>query len=364
MSLTSNDSTKETSRRAGSRAGKAVTLEMVAKSVGITKTAASYALSGKNEVSEATRARVLQAARELGYRPNPHAQRLSSGLCKGMVGIYSSLLDLGVATLFVSELHNHLQNQGCEAPIYTYGHYRGVEGDYRQLLNALCRQRPEGIICNGATQNGKPLETDILEEYQSIGGTVVCVHSSLPGLECDHVIFDRDENTYQAAKVLLEAGHRDIGFCTYGVRNDDEPRRSGFLRALAEYNITPQDQWFFEAEERETGGVLLAEQFLGLEKRPTGLCIVNDTQAATFVHQLSRAGMSVPDDVSVVSLDGLPAAEYGLVRLTSVSHPFREMAATATEWMKERLHKTYTGEPRKIAYAGEVIERESVRNLN
>lgn len=362
MSLTSKESTnQETPKRSRSRAGKAVTLEMVAKSVGITKTAASYALSGKNEVSEATRAKVLQAARELGYRPNPHAQRLSSGLCKGMVGIYSSKLDLGVATLFVSELHSHLQKQGCEAPVYTYGHYRGVEGDYRQLLNSLCRQRPEGIICNGFSLPGDVI--DILEEYQRIGGTLVCVHSSLPGLECDQVIFDREENTYQAAKILLEAGHREIGFCTYGVRNTQEPRRSGFLRALAEYNVAPQDEWFFEAEERETGGVLLSEQFLKMKKRPTGLCIVNDTQAATFVHQLCRAGLKVPEDVSVVSLDGLPAAEYGLVRLTSVSHPFREMAATAAVWMNERLHKIYTGAPRRTSYAGEVVMRESVRNL-
>lgn len=363
MSLASkNSKTGQSQARRRPRAGKAVTLEMVAKSVGITKTAASYALSGKNEVSEATRARVLQAARELGYRPNPHAQRLSSGLCRDMVGIYSSKLDLGVATLFVSELHNFLQKQGYEAPVYTYGHYRGVEGDYRQLLSALCRQRPEGIICNSF--NLTEIALDVLEEYQGIGGTIVCVHGTLPGLECDQVVFDRAENTYLAAKVLLEAGHRDIGFCTYGVRNSQEARRSGFSRALAEYGIAPREEWFFEAQERETGGVLLAEQFLSLAKRPTGLCIVNDTQAATFVHQLSRAGMRIPDDVSIVSLDGLPAAEYGLVRLTSVSHPFREMAATATEWMGERLQKIYSGEPRLATYAGEVVERESVRRLD
>src|SRR5690606_4585292 len=96
---------------------KTVTLEHVAEAAGITKAAASYALTGKPEVSEATRKRVLKIAKELGYQPNLHAQRLSSGICRGMVGLFSLDLDWGVATQIVSDLHRELHQIGFDSPV-------------------------------------------------------------------------------------------------------------------------------------------------------------------------------------------------------------------------------------------------------
>jgi LacI family repressor for deo operon, udp, cdd, tsx, nupC, and nupG len=107
----------------------------------------------------------------------------------------------------------------------------------------------------------------------------------------------------------------------------------------------------------------LAEEFIALKNRPTALCIVNDTQAATCVHQLLRAGMKIPEDVSVISLDGLAASEFGMVRLTTVTQPVEEMAFKAVKFMVERLRQGYQGTPRKVIFSGELIERESVMRL-
>lgn len=345
---------------------KAVTLEHVAEAAGITKAAASYALTGKPEVSEKTRKRVLQIAKDLGYQPNLHAQRLSSGICRGMVGLFSLDLDLGIATEMISDLHRELHQIGFDSPVYTYGiskeskDSKKMNADAVHLLETLCQQRPEGMICSTWKLPDEALPT--LAKYQKGRGTLVTVRQETT-LECDQVIFNREQNTYIATQHLLQMGHREIGFCDFNAQKLDDPRSHGFVRALQEYNVKPNPSWLFQTDSRELGGQRLAEEFMTLKKRPTALCIVNDTQAATCVHQLMRAGLKVPEDVSVISLDGLAASEFGMVRLTTVTQPVTKMAAQAVKFMLERLRENNQDDPRKAIFSGELIVRESVLQI-
>jgi len=353
-------------KRARNPLSKTVTLEHVANAAGITKAAASYALTGKPEVSESTRKRVLQIAKELGYQPNLHAQRLSSGICRGMVGLFSLDLDMGVATYLVSDLHRELHQLGFDSPVYTYGisqeskDSKEQNSDAVHLLETLCQQRPEGMICSTWRLPASALPA--LAKYQKGRGTLVTVRQETQ-LECDQVIFDRKQNTYLATRHLLEMGHRQIGFCDFNARVPSDPRTRGFTAAFHEFNIEPNPAWMFQTDSREIGGVRLAEEFLALQKRPTALCIVNDTQAAACVHQLLRAGVKVPEDVSVISLDGLAASEFGMVKLTTVTQPIAEMATQAVQFMLERLRGDNRDDPRKAIFSGELVIRESVMRL-
>jgi len=359
--MSSANSSEAPKRRLRSSRSNTVTLEHVAEAAGITKAAASYALTGKREVSESTRKRVLQIAKELGYRPNLHAQRLSSGICRGMVGLFSLRLEMGVITQLISDLHQGLHQAGFDSPLYTYGISKDLQLDAEHLLQTLCQQRPEGIICN--TWDLPESAIDLLEKYQKNRGTLVTVRQECR-LECDQVIFDRVQNTYLATQYLLEMGHRNIGFCDFHALETTDPRTRGFVNALDERNIKPNPEWMFQTDSREIGGMRLAKEFLALSDRPSAMCIVNDTQAATFVHQLMRAGLNVPEDVSVISLDGLEASEYGMVRLTTVTQPVNKMANVAVEFMLDRTRRNNQDTPRKAVYSGELIERESVRRLS
>lgn len=335
------------------------TLADVARCAGVTKSTASFAFSGKRKISDATKDRIFAVARELGYKPNPHAQRLGAGRAAKLVGLFALTLD-HMAWKTMSQLHHDLAAEGYEAPLYTYGYSLEGPPDHEALLFTMCSQLPEGIICNTAKLVSEDYR--VLEEYQRKGGALVCMHSEMP-LDCDQVIFDREENTWLAAKYLLDAGHRDIGFCMFDAADLSQPRSRGFARALCEFGVKLNPHWLFEAGHDEEGGAMLAEKFLKLKKRPSALCIVNDMQAATFVHKMLRAGVRVPEDVSVVSLDDMPAARHGMVALTAVTQPWPEMAGVSVEFLLQRMQQTAPPEPRKVVYAGEVIERESVLRL-
>jgi DNA-binding LacI/PurR family transcriptional regulator len=219
---------------------KTPTLKDVAGRLGMHKSTVSLALSGKGTISAETRQQVLSAAHELGYEPNPIAQRLASGNGASMVCIFSGVLDVGLATEKILLIQKALAARSLEVPIYTC--YDPVSagnkndlGDGRSQaaqVRQLCRQRPRAVIC--AAQRVHPAVLTELETYQSNGGIVVAYDTPV-SLACDRVIFDREDNAYRAARHVLEQGHRRIGIAMSeivgGARDPQGYRLNGFRRA-------------------------------------------------------------------------------------------------------------------------------------
>ncbi len=342
---------------------KAMTLEDLASAIGMSRASVSRAFTGKGRISPQTREKVLQSARELGYQPNPHAQRLAGGRALNTVGLFSLGLDYGVTTEKIKIIQQLLSEQGFHVPLYAYSSYSSVTSVRQvELMSSLRQQQPRAIICAN-----RGLEPDALEQlklYHDEGGIVVCYDYPVE-LDCDQVIFDREDNNYQATQHLLEMGHKKIGLYMEGdvKPNAQSPitgsRVRGFERALQRNNLSLNSDWMFCGSGGEDGGALLAQQFLALPDRPTGMCIVNDRSAVTFVNELQRAGMRVPDEVSVVSHDDQPIARYCSVPLSSATHPSQEIAEAVVEMLSSRFAGSYEGEAQHKWVRGTFIERES-----
>lgn len=339
----------------------------VAEALGMHKSTVSQALSGKGTISASTRDRVRRVARELGYAPNPLAQRLAHGQSHSLVCLVSGLLDVGLATEKVLLIQKALNARSLEVPIYTLGG-PGAEGGQSQAtrIEQLCRQRPRAIICAASVSDPAVLRD--LEAYQHAGGIIVSYDSPMP-LICDQVVFDREDNAYQGARHLLEAGHRRIGLAvstmaawSAGASSLPIPntqRMNGFQRALAEYGVALRPEWYFAATTYEKGGMAMARQFLQMNERPTALCIVNDYVALGFMVEALKAGVRVPEQVSLVSYDDQPVAECCPVPLTAVSHPADQIAAAVVELLSERLAGSQEP-PRTVTIRGKLTPRQSV----
>jgi len=339
------------------------------------KSTVSLALSGKGTISAETRKRVLSVARELGYEPNPHAQRLAHGLGTSMVCIFSGVLDVGLATEKILLVQKALTARSLEVPIYTCSGFGGsVEDGESQAaqVRQLCRQRPRAIVC--AVQRLHPAVFRELSAYQDAGGIVVSYDTPVPVL-CDQVVFDRDDNAYRAAKHLLEQGHRKIGLGMSQVPSADvaldsppsfgDPqsyRLRGFRRALEEFGVPFRDEWFFKNATYEKGGADMAREFLSLEDRPTGLCIVNDYVALAFMVEVMRAGVRIPEDLSLVGHDNQPITAYCPVPLTSMTQPTDRIARAAVDLLMQRVAGDVSDEalPRTVTITGELVTRASV----
>jgi DNA-binding LacI/PurR family transcriptional regulator len=344
------------------------TIHDVARAAGIHKSTVSVALSGKGNLSASTRARVLAVARELGYEPNPLAQRLAHGQSDSRVCLISGGLDVGLATAKILMVQQALTAQGLEAPIYTFSDPgRGTGLPFAEQIELLRRQRPRALILSAQMMGQDAFQA--LERYQAGGGVVISY--DLPvSLTCDQVVFDREDNAYQAARHLLERGHRRIGLGMSGAvpwQHGSAPaasahRLSGFRRALEEWGVPLREEWLFANQTYETGGAEMARHFLALRERPTGVCIVNDYVALAFMAEVMRAGVRIPDDVSVVGHDNQPIAAYCPVPLTSATQPTGEIAQTVIDLLLARLASP-ADPPRMVTIRGEITLRQSVAQL-
>lgn len=334
------------------------TLQDVADALGMHKSTVSLALSGKGNLAASTRVLIRARAAQMGYEPNPLAQRLAGG-GQAPVCLFSGTLDAGLVTEKILRIQNALSQRGLEAPLYT-----APEDAQVALLSSLCRQKPRAVVCYVARSSEEIF--GVLENYQRGGGTVICYDMAVP-LTCDRIVFDREDNAYLAARYLLERGHRKLGIGMSslspviggGERDPLAARLRGFQRALAEFDVPYRPEWLFLNPTYERGGAAMASQFLALSDRPTGLCVVNDYVALALMTELLRAGLRLPEDVSVVGHDDQPIAAYCPVPLTSATQPVERIADAVVERLIARLGGD-ASDPQTVLVRGELIERASV----
>lgn len=344
---------------------KPVTISDVARAVGLSKTTVSTALTGNGRLSDETRELVRREAAKLGYEADFYAQGLRKKR-NDVVGFFSPDIDLGVATLKMHAIWRLLDERGYTVPVLAYGNRAG--GQYleqEKLLADLRRQKPRAMLCNTSNLQSEMAQEE-LRRYLQEGGIAVC-YDWPTKVDVDTVLFDRQHNTYLATRHLLKAGHREIGTCFPWHRYSAASRAAGFAQAMNEAGVEIRQEWSLTVDyqmQSELEAVALAERFLKLRERPTAMCIVNDHLANTFATCLARAGVRVPNDLSIVSHDNLPIAEHGNVRLTSVSHPYEQIAQSAVEMLDSRLSGRYDGPPRCEVVRGQLFERDSIHVLN
>ena len=340
------------------------TIHDVADALGMHMSTVSLALSGKGNVSAATRARVLAVAQELGYEPNPLAQRLARGHQNDLICLFTGDLDTGLTAAKVLAIRQRLNERGLDAPIYVCAGRAGVAESAQALeVRQLRKQRPRAIVCASHRLDNSVLRE--LAAYQQDGGTVVSYDSEIP-LTCDRVLFDREESAYRTARYLLERGHRRIGLGIAAVPRPlagtpfepERTRLAGFRRALEEAGVSFREEWVFQGPPFERGGAEIARRFLALRERPTALCLVNDYLALAFMAEVLRAGVRIPEDLSLVGHDNQPVADFCPVPLTSMTHPVEEIADAVTQLLQE-LIRDGAAPPRTVTSHGELVIRSS-----
>lgn len=341
-----------------------VTMADVAREVGVTKMTVSFALNGTGRVSEETRQMVLDVAHRLGFEPNPHAQNLSNGRSQNTIGLFALWFDLGTGTQKLQLIQSVLNRRGFDVPMYGIGLHDSHDEDAQAAaLATMRRQQPLALVC--FTQQLRPRALMELRRYQDEGGILVSYDYPVD-LDCDTVLFDREDNTYQAAKHLLELGHRRIGYGDHGFALPQSARVRGLRRALKEFGGEWSDEWLLEGrypQDYATGGYALAAEYLKLRERPTALCIVNDYAALVFMAELQRAGIRCPQDVSIVGHDDYDMSRHAAIPLTTVSHPSKAIAHQVAQLLLSRLDGIHHGEPRLEEVRGELIVRESTAPL-
>ena len=303
-----------------------VTQEDVARAAGVSRAIVSYVLNnGPRKVSEETRARVLKAIDDLGYRPNQHAQRLKLGMGAALnsIGIVAGgkgfdLLERPYYTVILAGLFDGAHQMRQQIRFFTF--FENLKDPvffnkniHREEISSLILIHPKLILDD--PEHDKTLR-HMIERVDNI----LCLETSIYNLPS--LVVDLAAAAQMATEHLISLGHQKIGFLS--LRDE---RDQGYQRALLMHNI-PFDPSLVRSVAGEKMIASATTQAIDLiESRPdlTALVASNDESAIAAMAVLRDHGLTVPDDVAVASIDNIELA--GVVRpaLTTVNIPRRDM---------------------------------------
>ncbi len=303
---------------AASPSQKRVTRQDVARYAQVSTAVVSYALNGgPKPIAAATRERVLEAVRVLGYRPNAAARTLRRGL-SDMIG------------LIVPDIRNPYYAELCHAVEVAAAKHGLVlliintldeSRDLSRNIMGLSSRQVDGVII------ASELSPDDAVLVRSQGIPAVLMNqfvnvSQLPSFGVDYRLGAKD-----AVNHLIGHGHRSIAFL--GGDSPTDGRELGWADALAEAGL-PRGPEIHEPWTRE-GGFVAGQRLASVASAVTAAFVSSDQQAVSVLAALRTAGVRVPEDMAIVSFDGSLEGEYCAPPLTSMRQPIDEIAVDAVE---------------------------------
>jgi DNA-binding LacI/PurR family transcriptional regulator len=325
-----------------------VTIKEIAQRLGLNPSSVSRALSGSDQVSEETRQRVMQVARELNYSPNLMAQSLV-GAAHNLIGC----MVLEFTNPFYIPMLRAIEDIAGEQDyiIFLSESRRQIEME-KDVIERYRRVRAAGVIV-------MPVLAELmhLQALEDEGTPVVVVGRDLSGFDSLNV--DNDRSGYLVGQHLVSLGHRYVGFVYSGeaYNTPEQTRLAGLRRALGQAGV--ELELFEVGNNRLDGGERAAQDWLTQQRRPTAVFGSNDLLAMGFVHEARNAGVSVPHDVAVIGHDDIPFADLFAVPLTTIAFPKYEMGQIAMRVLLNRIETEEHHEPENMVLEPELIVRQS-----
>jgi DNA-binding LacI/PurR family transcriptional regulator len=303
-----------------------VTMVDVARRAGVSQPLVSLVIGGnpRARVAEATRQRILDAARELGYRPNVIARSLVRGRAYA-VGLI--IPDLG--NPFFADVVRGAERVAADQG-YALLLCDAADVGIERHLETLRARQIDGVIMDAP--GAASLEPDTVA-----GLNIVLVDE--PGAAFHGVASDAMEAGRLAAQHLLDLGHRRFGFI--GPAADIwafRMRERGFVQALRAAGITIDSPHFRRAAPTVEGGRAAMRTLLALPGRPSAVFCANDLLALGALKSCARSRVAVPETISVMGCDDIEAARLVTPELSTITIPARELGARAARMLIRLLN--------------------------
>jgi LacI family transcriptional regulator len=335
------------------------TLAEVARRADVSLATASRVLNGSTRgVTPELRARVLEAAAELAYVPNAHAQALARASTR-TVGVI--IHDVGDP--YFAEISAGILRVATDAGrlVMICNTYRDTAREL-EYVASLRAHRVEAVVLAGSGIDDQDFSRAMaaqLRAFSAAGGRVALIGRHLfPG---DAVIPDNAGGGRDLARALLGLGHRRFGVITGPPKlTTTRDRLDGFRGALAEAGVDLPAAHVLPSDFTREGGAAAAAELLDRAPDLTAVFGMNDAVAIGVLRTLRERGARVPDDVSVAGFDDMPVAADVTPALSTVRVRMAELGARA---MSLALDDHPGGEPRVIRVPAEVVLRDSTRSL-
>jgi LacI family transcriptional regulator len=336
----------------------ATTLQDIAEKAGISVSTVSRVLNGqarKYRISRATERLAMQAAEELNYRPNPLARGLKLKKTHTLGLVVPDISNPFFATI-VKYIQKVAHRMEYSVMVCDTDENVALEIEHIELLAS---KSVDGLIVLPVGQS-----FDHFRDVIRGGLPLVMLDRSPEDFPADSVVVDNYQGAYRATEHLLAHGHRHIAVIQ-GLQGTftNVGRLSGFTDALNHHGVPVDQQVVVGHDFRRETAYLETKLLLTREPRPTALFAFGDLLTFGAMQAIREEGLSIPEDISLITFDDIDFAPFLKCPLTSVAQPRQIMGEMAIKLLEERMRLGNEAPPRRIVLQPTLIERQSVREI-
>lgn len=351
------------------RPGSTVTIRDVAEESGFSATTVSIVLNNAplaRYIPSPTKTRIQKAAKKLGYHPNIFAKSLRSKR-NHTVGLMVFDVTDPYCTLILRGIENTLY-QASYLPILTDAH--NERSRFERYLEMLLERRVEGLII---LANWLLIDINLLADLEKSEIPTVIIGRELESKSISSVIVDEEGGAYAALAHLHGLGHRKIAF----VRGpkallSSKKRWKGIQRFAQDTGLELDQKLIVDLPDQLSPNVgvedayRMTEELLKRKRAFTALMAYDDMTALGAIRALTRAGVKVPEQCSVIGFDDVTTAALFVPSLTTVRQPMEAMGAAGVNIILDGIsarsdNREFAAVQRKLP--SELVARESTRNV-
>lgn len=329
---------------------KAVTSRDVAELAGVSQSAVSRCFSPNASISDKTRAKVLEVARKLGYRPNSIARSLITRSSR-TIAVVTSQLDNPFYSLVIDRASRLFQQKEYHLLLFLVED----DGESEGIMDEILQSQVDGILMLTAS-----LTSSFAEECVERNIPVVMINRIVDFEGVSQVSSDNYQGGYWVGSFLASSGHERIAFIS-GIPSSStsEYRRKGFTDALAavgeECWAVEQGDYLFDRAKEATRRLFARAPY------PDAIFAANDHMAIAVIETLrAEFGLRVPEDISVVGFDDIPISAWSSFQLTTVRQPLEDMVSEAASLLLQQIQEGQIAAVQKTLPVVPVL-RESAR---
>lgn len=327
---------------------KKITIKDVAKEAGVSISTVSNALNGSDLVNEDTRSRILAIAERVNYIPNLNGRYLKSGRTKTL-GFVTSSVRGQYFSMLADAMYRECDRLGYALNIL-------VTRDKSVIMSNILGKSFDGVFIFEGERIGNP-ELEMIEKNNI---KTVLLDRNYVSRHIGCVIFDSYKVGYEAARYLINLGHKKIYFIeAAGDVFDSMERKRGYIDAMRDYDVEFREEYvvFGMFEELFTYNAIISLLRLGERELPDAFIGGNDLSAIGCMKALQSLGYHVPDDVSVIGFDDIEIGEYLRPSLTTIKNPIDTQGTTAVRLMTKMLNENSEGKVEVLN--GKLMQRNS-----
>ena len=334
------------------------TLKDVAVLAGVGMSTASRAISGVGPVSAEAMKKVQAAIEQLNFRPSSIGRSLSAQSL-GMIGIFTPSFFGAYYGTILKQTDVELRAMRRHVVVATGCGDGSPRDEAVEAVKFLI-----GRDCDGIVVLGHDLFDEDLISLQKMHPKMAFLNRRSPQLPDASFCPDHFHGGELAAQTLLQAGHRQLAVISGPAStSDNKERLDGFFTELQRSGIERSAVRLIESDFSREGGFSATQQLINEGLKFTGLFCANDEMAVGSLSCFHRAGINVPDQVSVIGYDDDYSAEYSSPGLTSVHIPMQQLTQNAVRWLLNLCygtqHEIVREFPVTVTMRGSVAPRKS-----